>query len=152
MSQSKKEYGLSTISEAEGTQAPELDYLPPRPGHYFPKIGLIGAGGISEYHLRAYRRMGLHVEAICDIDIERARRRQQEFYPDAQVCDDYRQVLACDDIEVVDIATHPEQRVEIIRAAIRAQVCTDSSSNCGSPSSAASIVKRIRARNSPLLS
>ena len=43
-----------------------------------------------------------------------------EFYPKAHVYTDYRDVLARDDIEVVDIATHPDQRPPIIEAALRA--------------------------------
>jgi predicted dehydrogenase len=95
-----------------------LNYLPRIPQEDCPAIGLIGAGGISEYHLRAYRTMGLNVVAICDVDRVRAEVRRREFFPQASVETDYRQLLARDDLGVVDIATHPRERLEIIPAAI----------------------------------
>ncbi|HEV8377683.1 MAG TPA: Gfo/Idh/MocA family oxidoreductase, partial [Tepidisphaeraceae bacterium] len=51
----------------------------------------------------------------------KAEKRREEFYPRAKVYTDYREVLKRDDIEVVDIATHPEERLPIIRAAIEAR-------------------------------
>jgi predicted dehydrogenase len=46
--------------------------------------------------------------------------RREEFYPRAKIYSDYREVLKRDDVEVVDIATHPEERLPILRAAIDA--------------------------------
>lgn len=113
-------YGLSSIPDTSVVAAPQLDYLPPQPKSYRPKIGLIVAGGISEHHLQAYRSMGLTVSAICDLDLERAHRRQQEFYPEALVYDDYQQLLRDDQIEVLDITTHPEDRLSIVESALLA--------------------------------
>lgn len=101
--------------------APELAYLPRMPVGYRPKIGLIGTGGISEYHLRAYRKLGLEVAVICNRTLEKAQQRAAEFYPDAVVTTDYREVLAHPGIEVVDITTHPEERVGLIEAALEAE-------------------------------
>jgi predicted dehydrogenase len=47
--------------------------------------------------------------------------RRTEFYPDASTTDDYHQLLAREDIEVVDITTHPPQRPPLIEAALRAR-------------------------------
>lgn len=98
--------------------APELPYLPPRPRTYRPKVALIGCGGISEYHLRAYVAMGLDVVALCDRDAARAEKRRTEFYPAARVFTDYRNVLTRDDIDVVDLALHPNERGAAIEAAL----------------------------------
>ncbi|MCA9211754.1 MAG: Gfo/Idh/MocA family oxidoreductase [Planctomycetales bacterium] len=114
-------YGKSVLAEEKTIAAPQVDYLPPVPTTYRPKIGLIGAGGITEHHLLAYQKIGLDVVAICDIDIERAKQRREQFYPNAEVSADFRDVISRDDIEVVDIATHPNERVEIIRAAIESK-------------------------------
>jgi len=57
---------------------------------------------------------------LCDIDLKRARARQKEFFPDAIVCSDYRDVLRNDDVGVVDIATHPAERAPLIEAALQA--------------------------------
>ena len=113
-----KKYGLSNVEDAESIAPPELNYQPPMPQQYRPPIALIGAGGISEYHLRAYQRMGLEVVAICDLSQERAAKRAKEFYPDAMVTSDYRQILDDCNAEVLDVATHPEHRSAIIRDAI----------------------------------
>ncbi|MSU48809.1 MAG: Gfo/Idh/MocA family oxidoreductase [Opitutus sp.] len=113
-------YGLSASGASGVATAPVLTYLPPRPRSYRPKIALIGCGGISEYHLRAYREMELDVVALCDRDIARAEKRRGEFFPDVAVFADYREVLRREDIAVIDVALHPEERVAVIEAALRA--------------------------------
>jgi predicted dehydrogenase len=114
-------YGLSSVQSTRPSAAPELPYLPPRPRYYRPKIGLLGCGGISEYHLRAYVTMGLDVVALCDRNADRAERRRAEFYPGAKVFTDFRDLLASDNIEVVDLALHPRERVAAIESALRAR-------------------------------
>ncbi len=114
-------YGLSQVDQEPLISPPQISYAPPQPVTYLPPVGLIGAGGISAYHLRAYRTMGLEVRIICDVDLARARARRDEFYPRASATDDFQSVLRDPDIEVVDVATHPHQRVEIIRAALEAR-------------------------------
>ena len=100
--------------------APKLDYGPPKTRKYNPRIGLIGCGGISQWHLKAYKAAGFNVVALCDLIADRADNRRREFFPQAQTYTDYRQLLARDDIEVVDIATHPQDREYLIPAALNA--------------------------------
>ncbi len=114
-------YGRAAGESTTSTLAPTLPYLPPRPRTYRPKIALIGCGGISEYHLRAYRAMSLDVVALCNRTRERAEQRRAEFYPDAAVTTDYRDVLARPDIDVVDITLPPAPRVAAIEAALLAR-------------------------------
>ncbi|MEO8613856.1 MAG: Gfo/Idh/MocA family oxidoreductase [Luteolibacter sp.] len=118
---SQSGYGISQVAKASRIAAPILPYLPRMPRDYRPKIGLIGAGGITEYHLRNYKLLGLDIVAICNPSRERAEKRRVEFYPEAAVYSDHREVLARDDIDVVDIATHPAPRVQIIEDALRAK-------------------------------
>jgi len=99
-------YGKGAEVKARRIAAPELPYRPRDPKTYHPLIGLIGCGGITQSHLRAYRKAGYNVVALCDVDIARAEARRSEFYPSAQVYSDHRELLQRDDIEVVDIATH----------------------------------------------
>jgi predicted dehydrogenase len=101
-------------------KAPELPYRPATSRSYNPPIGMIGCGGITKHHLQAYRNAGFRVVALSDLDESRARQRQQEFFPEAAVYRDYRDLLHRDDIEVVDITTHPPERPPIIEAALRA--------------------------------
>jgi len=101
--------------------APQLAYQPRDPKKYRPKIGLIACGGITEWHLRAYKAAGYDVVALCDLIKSRAEKRRREFYPTSDVYTDYRHVLDRDDIEVVDIATHPPERLPLIHDALLAK-------------------------------
>jgi predicted dehydrogenase len=97
-----------------------VPYQPRWPSTYRPPVALIGCGSITRHHLQAYRSANLPVVALCDLDRQRAEQRQREFYPEAQVYTDYRDVLRRDEIQVVDIATHPAERPPIVAAALRA--------------------------------
>jgi len=116
----KRDYALAGKKADRRVDAPAVEYLPRDPKRYSPAIGLIGCGGMTESHLRAYRAAGYRVVALCNRTEAKARHRQAEFYPKADVYTDYRQLLKRDDIEVVDIATHPHERVKIIRDSIKA--------------------------------
>jgi predicted dehydrogenase len=116
---SESDYSLQTHSGDE-FPAPVLPYLPPKPKSYHPKIGLIGCGGITKTHLSTYKKQGFDVVALCDKREQNARDRQEEFFPDAAVFTDPAALLARDDIEVVDIATYPNERVPVVRAALEA--------------------------------
>ena len=114
------DYSLAAPSPGRQIEAPKLPYQPRDPKDYCPHIGLIACGGITKDHLTAYRGAGYRVVALCDADLSRARKRKTEFYPDAKVYRDYRDLLKRDDIEVVDIAAHPEPRAAMIEDALEA--------------------------------
>lgn len=100
--------------------APELPYRPKDPESYDPGIGLIGCGGITVQHLRAYQAAGYRVVAMCDVVEENAQRRKEEFYPQADIYTDHRKLLDRADIDVVDITTHPAVRTQLIEDALNA--------------------------------
>lgn len=112
-------YGLSPRESVKRQVAPRLEYLPPRPRIYSPLIAIIGTGGISQHHLRAYRDMGLNVAILCDLDRERAEQRRNEFYPQAQVTSNFEEAIHFPGVEVVDVTTHPRERMPIIEASLR---------------------------------
>jgi len=114
------DYGLSKTHTGAQIEAPVLPYQPQNPKKLNPAIGVIGCGGIAAQHLNAYRHAGFRVAALCDRTEGKARAYQERFYPGALITTDYRELLRRDEIEVVDIATHPEDRVEIIEEALRA--------------------------------
>jgi predicted dehydrogenase len=97
-----------------------IPYQPRDPVHYRPRIALIGCGGITVHHLTAYRAAGYDVVALCDVDVTRAEARRAQFFPDALVTNDASVILRDPTIAVVDIATHPADRVPLIEAALRA--------------------------------
>lgn len=114
----RDDYALVSKAVAE-VAAPDLPYRPPQPkGRH--RIALVGAGGISFAHLDAYRAYGFDVAAIMSRDIAKARARAAEFFPDAMVTADYAAVLARDDITVIDLTPHPDERVHLIEAALTA--------------------------------
>jgi predicted dehydrogenase len=117
----QRDYALAAKSSDKTVKAPELPYLPRDPKRYSPNIALIACGGITAYHLKAYQSAGYNVVALCDCDAAKAKNRQKEFYPDATVYTDYRDVLRREDVEVLDVATHPKERVPILKAAIQAK-------------------------------
>lgn len=110
----------SPSASATPWTAPKLPYAPQDPKSYLPAIGFIGCGAITVEHLTAYKAAGYNVAAFCDLDLDTAKKRQAEYYPDAKLYDDYHEMLKRDDIEIVDIATHPEVRAPMIEAALSA--------------------------------
>lgn len=114
----RDDYALVSATAAE-VPAPDLPYRPPQPLRPH-RIALVGAGGISFAHLDAYRAHGFDVAAIMSRDRAKAADRAAEFYPDAAVTTDYAEVLARPDIDVIDLTPHPEERVPLIEAALRA--------------------------------
>ena len=81
------------------------------------RVGLIGAGDISQYHLAAWQKAEhAVVVAVCDRDAKRARARASEFgipvvYADAAT------MFAAEKLDAVDIATWRETHVELARLA-----------------------------------
>lgn len=100
------------IRPVELPDRPPIPKLPHR-------IGMIGCGGITESHLKAYHKAGFDVVAFSDLDEERATRRRDAFYPDAMVYPDFVTLLGESDVDVVDVATPVGPRGEIMAAAIR---------------------------------
>jgi len=117
----KKRYDHPPEKGPRRIKAPRFPYLPIVPRRSNLNIGLIGCGGITDAHLRAYKQAGFSVVALCDISEAQAEKRRLEYYPSATVYTDYRKLLQREDIAVVDISTHPAVRVPIMKAAIRAE-------------------------------
>lgn len=83
-------------------------------------IAIVGAGGIVDgQHLVAYRKAGLEVAGITDVDPERAREvAVRHGIP--RVYADLDEVLADDRVRVVDIAVPVAQQPAIFRAVVAA--------------------------------
>lgn len=100
--------------------APVFPYQPPVPKSYRPQIGLIGCGGIARNHLEAYRDKGYQVVALCDTNLEAAKSLRDKYFPEACATGDPEEIFARPEIEVVDLALHPEPRLSLIRRALEA--------------------------------
>src|SRR3954465_2819024 len=121
MSDSAEKQANPTKPRVPLIAAPQLPYRPRDSKRFRPGIAVVGCGGISKWHLRAYKNAGYRVVALCDMMLERAQKRRDEFYPEALATDSFHEVLASDEISVVDITTHPPERHPLIEAALRAR-------------------------------
>lgn len=86
------------------------------------RVGLIGCGGISNAHARGYRALGpavARVVATADVSLDLAQRRAQELDA-AQSTNDYRAVLANDEVEAVDLCLPHHLHAEVAMAALQA--------------------------------
>ena len=120
MSDDSKEYGLSPEKKSTKIQPPQVDYSPPSPREYNPPIALIGTGGISEYHLKNYKDCNFRITALANRTLEKAKKLRDQFFPDASIHQDYQEILEMDQIQVVDVTTHPNDRIPIIYNCLKA--------------------------------
>jgi predicted dehydrogenase len=76
-------------------------------------IGIVGCGGIVNYaHLPAYRASGFRVVACHDRDLAAAE-RTAAAHGIPRIATTLHDLLADDDVEIIDIAVTPEAQVEI---------------------------------------
>lgn len=82
------------------------------------RVAILGAG-IGAQHLEAYRTMPelFTVAAFCDLDVERAK----AVAPDIAIFADAAEIMARDDIDLVDICLPPPLHVPMALDALRSQ-------------------------------
>ena len=97
----------------------DLDYLPHLPQDRSVGIGCIGAGFImADCHLVAYRQAGLNPVAIASRTPDRAQAvAARHAIPKTYAS--YRELLADENVQVVDIAVPPDVQLEVIREVVR---------------------------------
>ncbi|RKP46720.1 gfo/Idh/MocA family oxidoreductase [Cohnella endophytica] len=84
------------------------------------RIGVIGTGSISEYHLNAYASNPRSIiVAICDVNETRAKQVAAKYGADKSYSD-YRELLADPDIDAVSICTWNNTHASIGIAALEA--------------------------------
>ncbi len=84
------------------------------------KVGLVGCGGIMGAHLPGWRAVEGRavVTAACDVSQENANKRAGELGGTAKVYDDWKTMLAENDVDAVDVALpHKLHRDAIVDAA-----------------------------------
>lgn len=76
-------------------------------------IAVIGAGSISESHLKAYQQnKEANIYAICDLDIERAKAAALKYSAE-KVYTDYNELLSDPNIDAISICTWNNTHAEI---------------------------------------
>jgi predicted dehydrogenase len=84
------------------------------------RIGVIGVGQIGKMHLRRYAQIdGAAIVAVADID-EAEAQRVAAMHGIASVYTAFRDLLARDDIEAVDVCLHNNLHMPVTVAALRA--------------------------------
>lgn len=83
------------------------------------KLGLVGCGGIGNYHLDAWKQTpGVRIVAVCDIELDRAQKASEKYGGESYT--DMAEMLKKADIDAVDICTfsgiHAEQGLMAIEA------------------------------------
>jgi predicted dehydrogenase len=101
--------------------APDVDYRPPFPLDYQPGIALIGFGDIARtWHMPAYDKYGVRVVGVYDLAPAATADVRPRFPSVERVFGTLEELLADDEIEIVDIATRPDVRPALIRRATAA--------------------------------
>lgn len=110
--------------EKQTTKAPvwasAIDGKPHLPEPPLPGVGIIGVGGIvKQAHLPAYNRYGIPVVGVYDVN-SAATEGVQEAFGVPTVYASLDDLLADPAVAVVDIATFPAARAELIHRALAA--------------------------------
>jgi len=103
------------------SNSPATSFAPSFPESYRPGVAIIGCGGIVKLaHLPAYTSYGVDVVGVYDSDAEATRGLQEQFPIVSRVFESLDELLAHPGVAIVDIATHPAERLELMRRAIDA--------------------------------
>lgn len=81
------------------------------------RVGIIGTGAISHKHAQAYANIGYKVTACTDIN-EQAGRKFAETYG-AEFVAGYEDVCGHPDVDLVDVCTFPDFRLQVVRECAR---------------------------------
>ncbi len=86
----------------------------------WPRVVVVGAGGIAEAWLPALKAEEVKVVAVVDLELEAAQRRIAEFGFDARASTGLAEVLVADPPDFVLDLTIPEARASVVTAALNA--------------------------------
>lgn len=77
------------------------------------KLGIIGTGAISHKHAEAYGELGYSIVACSNRSEEKGRAFAEKY--DAEFHQDWKDVVARDDVDYVDVCTFPDSHLEIVQ-------------------------------------
>ena len=86
------------------------------------RVGLVGAGGIGNYHARTYEPIdGIEIVAVCDIVRRKALQFAEKWgVPKKNVFTSYNKMLEMDEIDTVSVCTYNQAHRRPTVAALRA--------------------------------
>jgi len=117
---SDKSWSMSWRVPVHSSLETELDYRPSFPEGYRPGIGIVGCGEVVRTaHLPGYRRYGQRVVGVYDVQAEATAGVREQFGVET-IFRDLEELLSHPEIEVVDVATHPDVRPALVRQALAA--------------------------------
>ncbi len=115
-----KSWSVVTGAPIHSSLATELDYRPSFPEGYRPGIGIVGCGEVVRTaHLPGYRRYGQRVVGVFDVRPEATAGVCEQFGVET-VFAGLDELLSDPEIEIVDVATHPDVRPALVRQALAA--------------------------------
>ena len=76
-------------------------------------IGLIGTGAISYKHGECYNELGYKIVACCDLRPESGQAFAEKH--GAEFVADWKELVARDDVDYVDVCTYPDSHLGIVR-------------------------------------
>ena len=87
------------------------------------RVGIVGTGGISQYHMMGYQALPQQVKVVacCDIDEEKAKKYAQKYGIPA-VYTDYQQMFAQEKLDAVSVTTWNSAHCEPTIAALKAGI------------------------------
>lgn len=118
------------------------------------KVGLVGCGGIMGAHVPGYKAVEGRaiVTAACDVSRENAERRNADTSGTAAIYSDWKQMLADDNVDAVDIALpHHLHRDAIVDAANAGKHVITEKPLCTSLAEAIDIEAAVKANNVKLV-
>jgi predicted dehydrogenase len=84
------------------------------------RIAVIGLGSIAVEHLKAYQaNVRSELVAVCDVDLERAKARGEQFGV-PRVTGDFEEILSDPDVDAVSVCVPNTLHAPIAEAALRA--------------------------------
>lgn len=81
------------------------------------KAGIIGAGGIADYHIQGYLKANVEVEAIADIDTVRAKEKAGR-YGISRVYSSYLEMLDKSGVDLVSVCLPNKLHCEVVTEAL----------------------------------
>ena len=86
------------------------------------KVAIIGIGEISKMHINALLQQNQQIVALCDVVKEKCVKANKEYSLNAKIYENYKDLLASEDLDVVHICTPHHLHAEMVISALNKNV------------------------------